>query len=134
MNVNSKGTESQCCSQSCSFPSRLWSRNKLTHPSTTQESLLAALQNHVPFKEHRKYGIYGIALNLQQQPADLPQTQGTGQRDPSKPQNWDLPSSSTGMLLFMLSKGTPRLPSYLLALLACAPAPCRRGASGRGYR
>lgn len=45
-----------------------------------------------------------------------------GQRDPPKPQNWgwDFPSSSTGILLFMMSKGITQnspahLPSYLLA-------------------
>lgn len=31
-------------------------------------------------------------------------------------------------------KGITQLPSHLLALLACAAAPCRRGASGRGCR
>lgn len=56
MHINPKGTQPQSNAAARVAPSQViyGSRDKLTNPSMTQESLLAALQNHVTFKEQSK--------------------------------------------------------------------------------
>lgn len=96
----------------------------------TQESLLAPLQNHVTFKEQRKQGTWNSFIpNSRNWPF-------TNSRDRTK---GSLQTSELQFPLFLHSslccpKGLTQLPSYLLALLVCAPAPCRQGACGRGCR